>query len=95
MNEDDIFHKSTAGPTVYPITAVHWAFLAFFSPPNGGSLQVMPMVSGCIYAVNVADRQNKLKLTISELAFLIYRIFYIWDGIIVCCFIASKRHEQD
>lgn len=55
----------------------------------------MPMVSGCIYAVNVADRQNKLKLTISELAFLIYRIFYIWDGIIVCCFIASKRHEQD
>lgn len=34
MNEDDIFHKSTAGPTVYPITAVHWAFLAFFFPPE-------------------------------------------------------------
>lgn len=54
--------------------------------------QVMPMVSGCIYAVNVAEPH--LNETFSELAFLIYRIFYIRDGIIVC-FIASKMHEQD
>ena len=52
----------------------------------------MPMVSGCIYAVNVAEPH--LNETFSELAFLIYRIFYIRDGIIVC-FIASKMHEQD